>query len=204
DVAWAGDVKAAPFKKNQIAQGYLVGSATDTAALPKFSLALSPHADWHVSLGPMAQRIRTASSSVLFAVMEPTGQGPVLSSLREIAAAPTVFSYGTVETDKGLAVQSPDGAMADLTSFAALLKNVPAPFTKEFSGGPGRHIHDKFVVVDFNAPNPTVFAGSSNLAAGGEESNGDSLAMIEDAAVANMYAIEAAAPLAHHPSPQNK
>src|SRR5262249_53337313 len=39
DVAWAGDVKAAPFKKNQIAQGYLVGSSTDTAALPKFSLA---------------------------------------------------------------------------------------------------------------------------------------------------------------------
>ena len=55
----------------------------------------------------------------------------------------------------------------------------------------GMHIHDKFVVVDFNAANPTVFTGSSNLAAGGEQANGDSLAMIEDGAIANMYAIEA-------------
>jgi hypothetical protein len=109
-----------------------------------------------------------------------------------------VFSYGTVETDKGIAVQSPDGAMGDLTSFAVLTKNVPAPFTKEFGGGVGMHIHDKFVVVDFNGENPTVFSGSSNLAAGGEQANGDSLAMIEDAAIANMYAIEAVALFDHY------
>ncbi|MGA2125062.1 MAG: hypothetical protein ABSG76_02820 [Xanthobacteraceae bacterium] len=166
--------------------------------MPKFSLALSPHKDFSVSLGPMTERIRKATSSVFFAVMEPTGQGPVLASLRTIAAEPTVFSYGTVETDKGLAVQSPDGEMGIMTSFAALTKNVPEPFKKEFSGGPGMHIHDKFVVVDFNAGNPTVFTGSSNLAAGGEQANGDSLAMIEDAAVANMFAIEAVALFDHY------
>lgn len=59
------------------------------------------------------------------------------------------------------------------------------------------HIHDKFVVVDFNGANPAVFTGSSNLAAGGEEANGDSLAMIEDGAIANMYAIEALATFDH-------
>jgi len=59
------------------------------------------------------------------------------------------------------------------------------------------HIHDKFVVVDFNGANPAVFTGSSNLAAGGEEANGDSLAMIEDGAIANMYAIEAIATFDH-------
>jgi uncharacterized protein with WD repeat len=75
---------------------------------------------------------------------------------------------------------------------------VPWPFTKEFDGGNGKHIHSKFVVVDFNADNPTVFTGSSNLAAGGEEANGDSLAMIEDAAIANMYAIEAVALFDHY------
>jgi len=95
-------------------------------------------------------------------------------------------------------VQSPNGAMGDLTSFAALTKNVPPPFNKEFSGGPGMHIHDKFVVVDFNAANPTVFTGSSNLAAGGEEDNGDSLAMIEDGSIATMYAIEAVAMFDHY------
>jgi hypothetical protein len=60
------------------------------------------------------------------------------------------------------------------------------------------HIHDKFVVVDFNGDNPTVFTGSSNLAAGGETANGDSLVMIEDEAVANMYAIEAVSIFDHY------
>jgi len=198
DVAFTNDVKASPFQKNQISQAYMPGSATETPNLPKFSLALSPHSRWNISLDPMSARIRAATSSVLFAVMEPTGQGPVLSSLQTIAAKPTVFSYGTVETDSGLAVQSPTGEMGEVTSFAALTKNVPWPFTKEFSGGAGMHIHDKFVVVDFNGDNPTVFTGSSNLAAGGEQANGDSLAMIEDEAVANMYAIEAVATFDHY------
>jgi hypothetical protein len=198
DDTFKNNVKAAPFEANPISDGYNVCSAADTTELPKFSLALSPHKDFSVSLGPMSDRIREAKSSVLFAVMEPTGQGPVLTSLRTIAAQPTVFSYGTVETDKGLAVQSPDGEMGIMTSFAALTKNVPAPFKNEFSGGPGMHIHDKFVVVDFGADNPTVFTGSSNLAAGGEQANGDSLAIIEDAAVANMFAIEAVALFDHY------
>jgi phosphatidylserine/phosphatidylglycerophosphate/cardiolipin synthase-like enzyme len=198
DDAFKNNVKATPFQADPISKGYMVCSATDTAALPKFSLALSPHKDSSASLGPMSDRIRKATSSVLFAVMEPTGQGPVLSSLRTIAAKPTAFSYGTVETDKGLAVQSPDGEMGIMTSFAALTKNVPEPFKRETDGGPGMHIHDKFVVVDFNTGNPTVFTGSSNLAAGGEQANGDSLAMIEDAAVANMFAIEAVALFDHY------
>src|SRR5262249_53303840 len=155
DDAFKNNVKAGPFQADPISQGYMLGSATNTSALPKFSLGLSPHKAFNVSLGPMSDRIRKATSSVLFAVIEPTGQGPVLASLRPIAAQPTVFSYGTVETDKGLAVQSPDGQMGVMTGFAALTKNVPAPFKQEFPGGKGMHIHDKFVVVDFNTSNPT-------------------------------------------------
>jgi len=197
DNAFENDVRAAPFRQDPIASDYKVGSSVDTPDLPKFSLALSPHKDSSVSLGPMTDRIRKATSSVFFAVMAPKGSGPVLTSLRQIAAEPTVFSYGTVETDKGIAVQNPDGEMGVMTSFSFLSKNVPEPFKKEFSGGAGMHIHDKFVVVDFNADNPTVFTGSSNLAAGGEQDNGDSLAMIEDAAIANMYAVEAVAMFDH-------
>ena len=198
DVAFADDVTAPLFRQNPISQGFMVCSAEDTPALPKFSLALSPHTNWSVSLGPMVARMRAATSSILYAVMEPTGGGPVLTTLRTIAGQPTIFSYGTVETDKGLAVQNPQGQMGAITSFAALTKNVPAPFTKEFSGGPGMHIHDKFVIVDFNGDNPTVFSGSSNLAAGGEVQNGDSLAMIEDASIANMFAVEALALFDHY------
>lgn len=51
-------------------------------------------------------------------------------------------------------------------------------------------IHNKFVVVDFNGDNPVVFTGSSNLAKGGEEQNGDSLLAIYDPAVAIGYAVE--------------
>ncbi|MCX8253734.1 hypothetical protein RHAL1_00978 [Beijerinckiaceae bacterium RH AL1] len=198
DVAFADDVTAPLFRQNPISQGFMVCSAQGSDALPKFSLALSPHTNWSVSLGPMVARMRAATSSILYAVMAPTGGGPVLSTLRIIAGQPTIFSYGTVETDKGLAVQNPQGQMGGITSFAALTKNVPAPFTKEFSGGPGMHIHDKFVVVDFNGDNPTVFSGSSNLAAGGETQNGDSLAMIEDASIANMFAVEALALFDHY------
>ncbi len=198
DAAFSGGVKAPAFRGNAIAASYQTIAAGNSAAVPKAAIAFAPHADPDASLGPMAQRIQSAGTSVLFAVMEPTGQGPVLDALRSIAAQPTIFSYGTVETSKGLAVQSPDGAMGDVTGFAALTRNVPPPFKAETSGGPGMHIHDKFVVVDFNSDNPTVFTGSSNLAAGGENQNGDNLIMIEDAGIAAMYAIEAVAMFDHY------
>ncbi len=91
DEAFQDGVKAGPFRASSIAKGYMVASAADSADLPKFSLALSPHRDASISLSPMSQRIRGAASSVLFAVMEPNGTGPVLDTLRQIAAKPTVF-----------------------------------------------------------------------------------------------------------------
>ena len=191
DTAFKNDVKAAPFAKAPIAGGYNQLSTSNTPALPVSAVALSPHTNWQVSLSPVADAIHQAQSSVLYAVMEPKGSGPVLDSLRIIAAKPIIFSYGTVESDTGLAVQSGDGVMGQVTSYSYLQGKVPAPFQKEWSGGSGKHIHHKFVVVDFNGENPIVFTGSSNLAAGGEESNGDSLIMIKDPVAAGMYAIEA-------------
>jgi hypothetical protein len=46
-------------------------------------------------------------------------------------------------------------------------------------------------VVDFNDAQPQVFCGSSNLAAGGEQSNGDNMLAITDPAIASLYAVEA-------------
>ncbi len=54
----------------------------------------------------------------------------------------------------------------------------------------GQVIHDKFVVVDFNGDNPVVFTGSSNLADGGEQANGDNLLAIRDRDFAIGYAVE--------------
>jgi hypothetical protein len=47
------------------------------------------------------------------------------------------------------------------------------------------------VVCDFNGDSPVVFCGSSNLAAGGETSNGDNLLAIYDKGIAVAYAVEA-------------
>jgi phosphatidylserine/phosphatidylglycerophosphate/cardiolipin synthase-like enzyme len=196
DHATDKNVSASAFAKAPVAQNYNPISSGNTADLPKSVVALSPHSDAKISLTEVADRIRKAQSSVLFAVMEPTGGGQVLNSLRAIAAQPIIFSYGTVETDSGLAVQDPNGAMGALASFAYLHSKVPWPFSEEWSGKGlgekgGMSIHHKFVVIDFNADNPVVFTGSSNLAKGGEEANGDSLIMIQDPVIANLYAIEA-------------
>jgi phosphatidylserine/phosphatidylglycerophosphate/cardiolipin synthase-like enzyme len=191
DEAWNDNVKAGPFAKSAIAQKYNTISAVNTSALPQSAVALSPHSDSAISLDPVSSAIRAAKSSVLYAVMEPTGGGPVLQTLRAIAAKPIIFSYGTVETDKGLAVQNASGEMGAVTSFGFLKDKVPEPFKKEWNGGNGMHIHHKFIVVDFNVGNPVVFTGSSNLSSGGEEANGDNLIQIHDPVIASMYAIEA-------------
>jgi hypothetical protein len=191
DNAFANATSTAKFAKADISQQYEPISAAATADLPKSKVALSPHASASVSLGPAAARVQGATSSVLYAVMQPEGKGSLLATLQTIAAKPTVFSYGTVETATGLAVQRGDGTMGEVADFAYLKSKVPYPFSLEYDPGPGIHVHDKFIIVDFNGENPAVFTGSSNLAEGGEQSNGDSLIMIEDRVFASVYAIEA-------------
>src|SRR5258705_16365 len=51
-------------------------------------------------------------------------------------------------------------------------------------------IHHKFVVCGFNGHDPVVYCGSSNLAEGGEQHNGDNLLAIRDADVATAFVIE--------------
>jgi phosphatidylserine/phosphatidylglycerophosphate/cardiolipin synthase-like enzyme len=90
-------------------------------------------------------------------------------------------------------VNKPDGSRG-LLPFAYLAENAPEPFKSEWSGqttGHSNMVHHKFLVTDFNGERPTVYTGSSNMADGGEKSNGDNLICIEDRKVAIAYAIEA-------------
>ena len=87
--------------------------------------------------------------------------------------------------------KSGDPANTTFIPFSYLSNKVPAPFRAEWDGGVGQVIHHKFVVTDFNGDNPLVFAGSSNLAAGGEKQNGDNLVCFADRDIATRYAIEA-------------
>jgi hypothetical protein len=54
------------------------------------------------------------------------------------------------------------------------------------------------VVCDFNGADPVAFAGSSNLAAGGEGSNGDNLVEFRDPAVATSFGVEAIKLIDHY------
>jgi hypothetical protein len=63
--------------------------------------------------------------------------------------------------------------------------------------GAGHQIHHKFVVCGFNGSDPVVYCGSSNLAPGGEQQNGDNLLEIHDSDVATAFAIEALALVDH-------
>ncbi len=157
--------------------------------LPPMSVSFAPH-KIAFSLDKVSQAIENAKSSVFFAIMQMSGGGNVISDLKNIGSRNGLFSLGTIQAENQLQLFKP-GADAAFTSFNFLSSSIPEPFKGEWSGGAGQVIHHKFVVCDFNAKNPVVFCGSSNLAAGGETSNGDNLIAIYDQKIATLYAIEA-------------
>jgi hypothetical protein len=162
--------------------------------LPSYSLCFSPHHDAAVSLDRVAAAVTGATSSVLFAIMEiGAGTGRLLDAIRALPSRPELYAFGTTQRlDGSLKVQkSGDPANSPFIPFSFLSSKVPAPFRAEWGGGAGQVIHHKFVVTDFNGDSPRVFAGSSNLAAGGEKDNGDNLVCFTDPGIAAEYAIEA-------------
>lgn len=165
--------------------------------LPKFQIAFSPHASASVSLDVVANAIKNAKSSVIFSVMQLGGGGNVMAELNALGQRTGIFSYGMTQAAtksgvvKGVSLFSPGSAQhGEFAAVAYLQGKVPPPFDAEYSGGAGITIHDKFVVVDFNGDNPAVFTGSSNLAEGGEEANGDSLLQIYDPDIAVGFGVE--------------
>jgi hypothetical protein len=121
------------------------------------------------------------------------GSGELLDAIRALPGRTGLFSFGTTQRlDGSLAVQkSGDAGDPVFIPFSYLSGKVPAPFRDEWNGGQGQVIHHKFVVTDFNGDKPLAFAGSSNLAAGGEKANGDNLVCFADGDIATKYAIEA-------------
>lgn len=169
--------------------------ATQTG-MPPVEFCFSPHSAAQMSLTPIANAIDNAKTSVFFAIaflyLDPSGiVGDAITRL----AAKKLFSYGATEEDGKLKVTKPDGTLG-IVDFAYLAANTPKPFDQEWRS-PGIHIHNKFVVTDFNTPAATVFTGSSNLSDGGEAENGDNLVKIQDPQIATAYAIQAVAIFDH-------
>jgi hypothetical protein len=165
--------------------------------VPNFEVSFAPHPTPPVSMATVAQALQNAKSSIMFAVMELGGSGSVLQTLQTAHSSGKVFSYGMTQADAGFTLYKP-GQPGVLVPFSALIKQVPPPFDKEFTGGAGQVIHDKFIVIDFNDANPVVFTGSSNLADGGETQNGDNLLAFYDPTVARLFATEAIRLIDHY------
>ncbi len=187
DAYWISPKK---FRQNPLSQQWWV---VRDQADSRVSLCFSPHSDSSLSLNPIARTIEEAESSVLYSIVflnQLTGE--VRQALDELMDR-SLFSYGVAQRVSGLTVNKPDGSRG-LLPFAYLAENAPEPFKAEWSGqttGHSNMVHHKFLVKDFNGDRPAVYTGSSNMADGGEKSNGDNLICIEDRKVAIAYAIEA-------------
>lgn len=191
--AWDAPAK---FRDSEIASKWFERRG---AGLPTFFVSFAPHRKASVSLDRVADAIKDADSSVLFSIMNVgQGTGRVLDEIRRLPDRKGLFSFGTTQRLSGsLTVHAP-GRPSTFIPFAFLKEKVPEPFRPEIGGGAGQVIHHKFVVVDFNDSDPVVFAGSSNLAAGGEEENGDNLLAFYDRNVVTTYAVEAMRLIDHY------
>jgi hypothetical protein len=171
----------------------------ESDALPACAVSFAPHTEAGVSLDRVAQAIRDARSSVLFAIMEiGRSAGPVMAEIRKLPDRDDLYAFGTTQKlDGDLKVTAPADPNSPFIPFSYLQAKVPHPFRKEIAGGSGQIIHHKFVVCDFNGDDPKVYAGSSNLATA-EDSNGDNLVEFADRDVATKYAVEAIRLIDHY------
>ena len=176
-----------------------------SAGLPKTEITFSPHDEPFATklLGGMVERIQAEDQkgrgSVLFAVMglDKKSTGPVFPALRELHSNQNIFSYGISDTPDGIVLYSPKKKTGVLVSGRPTATKLPPPFNQVPGVGIGHQVHHKFVVCGFNGKNPVVYCGSSNLALGGEQANGDNLIAIHDADLATVFAIEALALVDH-------
>jgi len=171
--------------------------------VPSTSITFSPHTlpDATAVLNGLSQRIESEAgkpnASVVFAVMDlDQGSGPVFPALRALHENATVFSYGISDSTDGIYLYSPGNTGGVLVTGKPRTTKLPKPFS-QVPAPRGHQVHHKFVVCGFNRSDAVVYCGSSNLALGGEQDNGDNLLAIADPDVATAFAIEGLALVDH-------
>jgi hypothetical protein len=197
DAVWIGNVNEAAYLATPFASESFKPAATK---LPTTSITFAPHdapfataiLDGIVTrINKEATKAKTVGS-VLFAVMAiDKGTSPVYVALNTLHSDERIFSYGISDSPAGISLYKPGRKSGVLVTGKPVRTQMPPPFSQVPSVGAGHQIHHKFVVCGFNGSDPTVFCGSSNLALGGEQLNGDNLLEIHDRDVATVFAIEA-------------
>ena len=147
-------------------------------------------------LGEIVTRIEAEAQkpkgNVLFAVMElKNGTSPVWEKLSALHAEPNLFSYGISDSTEGIVLYRPDRPSGILVTGKPSNTILPPPFSQVKGVGIGHQVHHKFVICGFGGNAPVVYCGSSNLATGGEQDNGDNLLAIHDEDVVTAFTIEA-------------
>ncbi|HTR20758.1 MAG TPA: phospholipase D-like domain-containing protein [Gemmatimonadales bacterium] len=173
---------------------------------PPATITFAPHEPQFAAevLGGIVKRVEQEASrpggggSVLFAVMELSGKNPVYDVLNEVHTRQGIFSMGISDSPEGVSLYKPGTANGVLVTGKPSKTRLPPPFNQVPGIGPGHEIHHKFVVCGFPGDGAVVYCGSSNLAIGGEESNGDNLLEIGDPDVATAFALEALALVDHY------
>lgn len=185
---------ASAFAASTLATGAFTNTAPN---LPKMTINVSPHTtpDTTKILTAMQKRIvgeaSATNGNVLFAVMQLTNtESPVCQTLITLHSTQSLYSYGISDAPGGVTLYAPGNKAGVLVTGQPGQVLLPPPFDR-VPTPPGHEIHDKFVVCGLNGADPVVWCGSSNLATGGEECNGDNLLEIHDADVATTFAIEA-------------
>jgi phosphatidylserine/phosphatidylglycerophosphate/cardiolipin synthase-like enzyme len=193
--SWNDGANKVKFQKSSWAmQPY----ETKSAGVPKTFISFAPHDAATVAtvLGGLAKRIAQeggkSKGSVLFAVMQiDNGTSPVYSALNALHADQSIFSFGISDSTNGIKLYQPGKKTGVLVTGKPGKTMLPPPFNQVPNVGIGHQVHHKFVVCGFDRDDAVVYCGSSNLANGGEEANGDNLLEIHDGDVATVFAIEA-------------
>jgi len=195
--AWQTKVNKKAFIDSDWANKTYTSSSKKT---PKTKFTFSPHSPEETAsiLGAVVDRIAREEKksktvgSVLFAVMAiDNGVSPVFNALKTLHSNQRIFSFGISDSPGGIAFYPMGKRTGVLVTGKPAKSKLPPPFNQVPNIGIGHQIHHKFVVCGFNGVDPVVFCGSSNLASGGEENNGDNLLAIHDRDVATVFAIEA-------------
>lgn len=160
--------------------------------VPQMTIRFSPHPPdvANAELNELADQVLKASSNVLFAIMDDKSKSPLLEAILKQVKNDQTFTLGITDTSTLVLLYNPDSKTGIHVTGKGLNPKLPPPFNNE-PGIPGISIHHKFVVVDFNTDHGVVFCGSSNLALGPEQQNGDNLLEIRDRDVVTVFAIEA-------------
>jgi hypothetical protein len=193
---WAGQAKRPAYLQSPLsAQVFSADSPP-----PQTAITFAPHADQFAGsiLDAIAARVQKESSatatigSVLFAVMEiDNGTSPVYTALNNLHADQSIFSMGISDSPAGISLYTPGQRTGVLVTGKPGPSQLPAPFNQVPGVGSGHQIHHKFVVCGFAGADPVLYCGSSNLALGGEEQNGDNLLELHDPDVVTAFGIEA-------------